>query len=216
MTIAPHHNFDIRLASPGDGAKIAELWAAVEPDTVWAKLGPRLSGMHWERYCHGEHEIAVTAWRDGALAGVSLGTDRPGERGARVYVDRPRVLAGALAREILTRPGVLRVLARRLVSDVARLVRRRPAGPITGADRFFHDGTAYMANFFVAPDARGQQLGTVLLDRFAEEMARRGSRWCVVHTTADNVASRVAQERAGFECVRRQGDHLYFRRRLAP
>jgi GNAT superfamily N-acetyltransferase len=212
-----HHNFDIRLATPGDAERIAELWAAVEPNTMWARLGPRLARLHWERYCHGSREIAVTAWRDGTLAGVCLGTDRPHEPTRRYYREHAVAFARALAREALHRPLVLPLLAGRLAAALAARARRRaPAPDSGGADPLTREGACYMANFFVAPAARGQQLGTELLERFADEMAQRGCRWCVVHTTADNVASQRAQERAGFECVRRHGDDLYFLRSLAP
>lgn len=211
-----HHNLDIRLAGPGDAAQIADLWTAVEPASVWAQLGPRAARIHWEPYCRGGHEIAVTAWSDGALAGVCLGTDRPRRPAWRALLRDAGPLVAALAREALARPAVLAVLARRLLAAAAGLARRRTVPAASGADPFAPPDTCYMANFFVAPAARGQQLGTRLLDRFATEMAQRGSRWCVVHTTAENVASQVAQRRAGFECVRRQGDDLYFLRSLAP
>jgi GNAT superfamily N-acetyltransferase len=208
-------NPEIRLARVGDAEDITELFAAMEPGSVWARLGPRVSRIHWERYCHGAHEIAVTAWLDGNMVGFCLGTDRPRESARRLYIESGGALARAFAREVLSRPAVLLVVARRLVSALGRRL-RRVEPPATGEDPFAREDTCYMANFFVSPAARGHQLGTRMLERFAHEMALRGSRWCVVHTTAENIASQVAQRRAGFECVRRQGDDVYFVRSLSP
>jgi RimJ/RimL family protein N-acetyltransferase len=72
-----------------------------------------------------------------------------------------------------------------------------------------------MANFFVAPSARGRQLGSIMLMRFCEDMAERGFDRCFAHTTIDNTASQIAQRRAGFECVARRQADLTFARTLS-
>jgi GNAT superfamily N-acetyltransferase len=208
---------EIRLATPDDAGAIAALWAECEPGSVWAKLGPRLAEVHFRAYCDSAHELAVTAWCGGALTGACLGTDRPADYGRALYVDHVAELARAFAREAISRPRVVATLARRLAP--ARHGRRTGGGSGPAAALaelgIAPDRACYMSDFFVGVSARGQQLGTRMLERFCDEMARRGLDACIAHTTADNVASQVAQRRAGFELVLERGSDTTFLRRLA-
>lgn len=211
---------EIRRGGPADAAQIAALWSICEPRSVWTKLGPRLAEIYFRRYCQDEHELAITAWLGGALAGACLGTDRPATSKRAFYLEHRTELLRTLGRELLTRPQLGFVLLTRIGRGIS-------AG-ILGRGRNWHGArpeissprapsptrACYMSNFFVAPAARGRQLGSLMLRCFCSEMASRGCDVCVAHTTADNVASQIAQRRAGMECVHRQGEDLVFMRRL--
>lgn len=222
MSTAEETKLQVRLAHRREAAEIAALWAVCEPDSVWTELGGDLATIYFFRYCTGPHELAVTAWLDGKLAGACVGTGRPRDSARRFYRENARGLAPALVRQAVTRPGVLVVLARRVASGIAggaRAVGRRDAGlanELGSEPRVDPGRTCYMANFFVSPSARGRRLGTLMLERFATEMGERGFDRCLVHTTTDNLASQVAQRRAGFECVARRGRDLTFLRSVAP
>lgn len=216
MTTPGNADPDIRLAIAADAPGIAALWATCQPDSVWVSLGPRLSTIHFRSFCEGGHELAVTAWLGGLLAGACLGTDRPADYGRAVYAEHGAELARAFAREVVSRPSVALALAARVRRG---LQGAREGGGARPADalaelRIPLDRAAYMSDFFVSPSARGHHLGTLMLNRFCDEMASRGREACIVHTTAENVASQVAQTRAGFECVLRQGADLTFLRRI--
>lgn len=219
----PEAQVQVRLARPDESAEIATLYAACYPTSVWAQLGAGVAEVYFSRFCTGPHELAVTARLDGALIGACLGTGRPGMYASRFYVENAGPLVAALAREATRRPSVFAVLARRLASGaVGRLAAgaalalgRQPRTERLVADLPLDaERTCYMADFFVLPSARGRQLGTAMLQRFGEEMAERGFEWCRVHTTSDNVASQVAQQRAGFQCVARRGRDLTFVARI--
>lgn len=214
MSTAPRPNADleVRVAAPGDAARLAALWGVCSPESVWTKLGPRLATIYFRRFCSDPHELAVAGWLDGRLVGGCVGTDRPGTYSRAFYREHASELAGAFAREIVRRPAVLGVVLGRIGRGVLR--RLRPGAAVASGPEISLDRACYMSDFFVDPSARGHQLGTLMLERFCEEMARRGCTSCVVHTTTDNVASQVAQRRAGFECVHRDGPDLTFVRRL--
>lgn len=219
MTQPEHSEAQIRRAAPTDAAAVAELWAVCQPDSVWARLGPRVAEVHFRSYCESGRELAVAAWLGDVLAGACLGTDRPASYRRTLYMEHWADLASALAQEMVSRPGVALVLLRRVLQGI--LVRLRGVAGTSGRPtdlvaelNIAPDRACYMSDFFVRPSARGRQLGTLMLRRFAEEMAARGRTSCVIHTTVDNVASQVAQRRAGFECASRRGSDLTFLRRV--
>jgi ribosomal protein S18 acetylase RimI-like enzyme len=212
---------EIRPAAPTDAAAVAELWAVCQPDSVWARLGPRVAEVHFKSYCEGGRELAVAAWLGDVLAGACLGTDRPATYARALYREHAVELASALAHEMLSRPVVALVLLRRILRGILVRLRgvagtgRRPAD-VLAALPVAPERVCYMSDFFVRPSARGRQLGTLMLRRFTEEMAVRGRTSCIVHTTVDNVASQVAQRRAGFECILRRDCDLTFLRKIDP
>lgn len=209
----------IRPAAPTDAAAVAELWALCQPDSVWVRLGPRVAEVHFKSYCEGGRELAVTAWLGDVLAGACLGTDRPATYARALYLEHSVELASALAHEILSRPVVALVLLQRILRGILAPLRGvagtggRPAAVLAELP-IAPDRACYMSDFFVRPSARGRQLGTLMLRRFTDEMAARGRTSCIVHTTVDNVASQIAQRRAGFECVLRRDSDLTFLRRI--
>lgn len=71
-----------------------------------------------------------------------------------------------------------------------------------------------MTLFFVSPAFRGRSIGTRMLEFFANEMARMGYERCYVTTSAGNVASQVAQQKAGFQLAQACRDQLLFARDL--
>lgn len=219
MTAPSGKRPEIRLATPSDATAIAELWAVCQPDSVWSRVGPRLASRHFAAYCDGGHELAVTARVGGDLVGACLGTDRPTDHGRAARAGHRAELAKAFAREAVTRPGVAMVVLGRVARGILGRVGIGTAarGP-RPADMLSElavppERASHMSDFFVSPSARGRQLGTRMLERFWEEMERRGRQVCIVHTTVDNVESQVAQRRAGFECVLEQGPDLTFVRR---
>jgi GNAT superfamily N-acetyltransferase len=214
MSTAPRSKSEpqIDVAAPEDAAGLAALWAVCSPRSVWTRLGPRLATIYFRRFCSGPQELAVAAWLDGRLVGGCVGTGRPGSYGRAFYREHGGELARAFARELLSRPAVLGVVLGRAALGLLGRLRTGRGGPGLGVAL---DGACYMSDFFVDPAARGHQLGTLMLERFCAEMAARGSAVCVVHTLSDNVSSQVAQRRAGFECVHREGSDLTFVRRLA-
>jgi ribosomal protein S18 acetylase RimI-like enzyme len=210
---------EIRRAAPTDAAAVAELWAVCQPDSIWARLGPRVAEVHFMSFCQGGRELGVVAWLGDVLAGACLGTDRPASFGRALYMEHSVELASALAREIVSRPVVALVLLRRVLGGILVRLRSRAGTAQRPADVLARlpiapDHACYMSDFFVRPSARGRRLGTLMLCRFIEEMAARGRTSCIVHTTVDNVASQVAQRRAGFECVLRRESDLTFLRRI--
>jgi GNAT superfamily N-acetyltransferase len=221
----PKGELIVRLAEPEEAGDIAALYAVCHPESVWSQMGAEVGEVYFRRFCVGPHELGVTARRDGVLVGACVGTGRPDAYSSRFYRDYAAPLATAVARETLRRPSVALVVARRLAIRGRRLLAAvvaliRGGGPRAERLRpdlpLHADGTCFMAAFFVSPGARGRRLGTVMLQRFADEMAERGYEWCRVLTTDDNVASQVAQRRAGFECVARRGRNLTYVRRIGP
>jgi ribosomal protein S18 acetylase RimI-like enzyme len=136
-------------------------------------------------------------------------------------------LLKAVACEMSSRPFVLVPFLRRVAVQGAQLVVRLVKGRLSYMDVKHEEHSAmidslpepgktcHMMAFCVDPTARGQQLGSQMLRRFNEEMAGRGPEWCLAETTTDNVASQVAQCRAGLECVAQSGQDLIFVGRIA-
>ncbi len=220
MPVASDLEPQIRLAVPGDADEIARLWSVCTPDSVWSQLGTRVGTVYFRRFCTGGHEVGMTAWTGDQLAGACLGTDRPQSYARAFYAEHLWELARAFARELPSRPAIARVVLARVTSGLVSQLhsgetceRRRPTDvlPDLGLDAC---RSCYLSEIFVHPSARGQQLGSALIRRFCDEMAVRGCEACFVHVLGDNVASQIAQRRAGFECVARHGVDLTFVRKL--
>jgi len=219
MTDSDEPKLEVAIARRDDASEIGRLWSVCQPDSVWSQLGGDLLTIYFRRYCAGRDELAVTARIDGRLVGACVGTGRSSGHARRFYLKYALALGAALARQAAARPSVVAVCARRTAYGLverARAWRRsedrgRTPAPVVALEA---DRDCYMANFFVAPSARGARLGSIMLMRFCDVMAARGFDRCVAHTTIDNAASQTAQRRAGFECIARHDGDLTFARTL--
>ena len=68
----------------------------------------------------------------------------------------------------------------------------------------FEEGlTAYLEELYVAPDHRGEGLGTAVLEAVLERSRERGAAWVEVSTSEDDEGARRLYERFGF--INREG-----------
>jgi ribosomal protein S18 acetylase RimI-like enzyme len=196
-----------REAAPHDLGGMAAAFCLAEPTSVWARAGIRFASIYLRHYLYRADELAVVADRGGQIVGASLGTTTGSSSLAHFYRGEVGALFVALARQ----PRSLALFLSRAVRGLDP--RRRPAD-VQVAERPLPPHCAYMALFYVVPDARGQQIGSMMLDRFCALMAGRGADWCWAQTAADNVASRIAQERAGFESVAQRNGGIVLLRHI--
>ena len=68
---------------------------------------------------------------------------------------------------------------------------------------FDHGLTAYLEELYVAPDRRGEGLGTAILEAVLERSRKRGAAWIEVSTSEDDAGARRLYERFGF--INREG-----------
>ena len=140
-------------------------------------LGPSDRALRFiERVLSPDH--AVCAWdEDGRLLGVAGFKTYEGSLVGGDFADMARVYGRIGA---AWRLAVLALLARD-----------------TDNVRFLMDG------IFVAPEARGQGVGTRLLDAIAEEARARGYREVRLDVIEDNLRARALYERKGYRAVAR-------------
>ena len=212
----PSGDATVRVAEAGDLAGMTHMFSRCMPNSIWSEVGGRLGEAYFSYYATNPSALAVVATIDGQVVGGCVGMTRLDRYGYRFYRENAPRLLRAAAREAVGNPRVLLPILRRLVKQApllpGRLIRRGAsyARKAEAAPSYLPDPerTCHMTLFCVAAEARGRQLGTRMLELFKQEMGARGRQWCLAEADADNVASQMAQTRAGLESVGRSGEQL--------
>ncbi|MGO8871365.1 MAG: N-acetyltransferase family protein [Acidimicrobiales bacterium] len=178
---APTDRPFLRTGTEADAPTVARLHAEGIADGFLSFLGPGFLIPLYRRICRSEHSFLIVADDGGTVIGFIAGC-----------ADVRR-----LYRSFLLHDGVRAALvsAGRVVTGWRRVLEtlRHGSGQQVGTGR----GTELLA---VAVDSthRGSGIGAVLVDRFLDEVVRRGGRVAFVVVAADNVGAIGLYRRAGF------------------
>jgi ribosomal protein S18 acetylase RimI-like enzyme len=187
---------DIRRFQPPDRAAVREICRATAYGGAEPLLDPRLFTELMTRYYTDFTPEAVwVAERRGRLVGYLAGCfDEAHLRRAMAWRIIPAAVAGALARGLLLRPALWRLLAG--LPRFAAAARR-------GGEA---DLAAYPAHLHVnlLPEARGRGVGEQLVAQLCAEAARRGLPGVHATVLEENRAARRFFERLGFRALLRQ------------
>lgn len=209
----------IRLARPEDLEAAAEVFTRTFDASVWARMGVNSAQAYFEAWLEDGREFMVVADHPtlGVVGGL-LGTMRIDDHRGPVLRAGAPGFARALVRDAAATPVAAVQLGRRMAVGAAAAVRRRfVEAPAVEVETFEPQwpavqGQAYVAAYFVAPEARGQRLATRMCEWALQHFAEQGFQWCDVATYTDNIASQTTATRAGFRLVRREGTHLSYRK----
>ncbi|MFO7566001.1 MAG: GNAT family N-acetyltransferase [Enhygromyxa sp.] len=211
----------IRLATVFDIPGLVRVFGEVMPDSVWPRMGEAVAGEYMRHHIESPLELMIVALLDGEVVGFCMGTMRPQTAGRDLYRDRLLELITSFGRAAIRDPGVLEVVGGRVLHGVEGRVRARlaakPERVILHPELKDHPPKAcFMSLYVVSPKARGRRIATLASERFIKEVEARGFSWAKGYCTVDNIASQIAQERAGFEAAFREGEYLTHYRRLSP
>ena len=211
----------IRLARGADVPGLVRVFDEVMPESVWPQMGKEVAGEFMRHYVESPLELMILATLDNEVVGFVMGTLRPDTVARGMYSERLFEMLAALGKTALDDPSVLGIVGDRVWSGVKGAIRRRlepkPDFERLDADIPRHPQNAcFMSLYVVSPKARGRRIATSLSQRFIEEVEARGFEWSKGYCTVDNVASQIAQERAGFRPAFREGEYLTHYRKLEP
>ena len=205
-----------RAATLGDIQEIASLFRICKPASVWSRLGHAVTAIYFRHYCTDTSAVGVVAVAEGRVVGACLGTTDPSGDRLRFYRRSALPLVRAVTEEVVSRPSAAGVIVFRLLRGLqgpARkslgALRRMPSfrtRPVLEPPRGV--GTCYMALFFVAPTARGNRVGTEMLNEFVRKLGAKGCQCCWARASPDNVASQISQRRAGFRSLGCDGNQV--------
>ena len=182
LSDAPPPAVTLRPAAPGDASEAAPLIYAAGPALYDRLFGPTRSEAlaFFQPLFAGtgslfSHENGVVAVRAGKVVGLALAVPAAGYHRGRAV---PRLLLRRSPRFLL---GLL---------PVAWALRRSTASP--PADSF------YLGILAVAPDARGEGIGGLLLSDVSRRAQAAGCACVCLHAERDNAGARRFYARAGF------------------
>jgi len=203
-------NLRYRLAAPEDLPDIATLFRQCNPDSVWAQFGNRVPEVYFRHYCSGNSGLTIVAISESGVVGACVGTTDPQHERMEFYKRYGPNIVQLMAVYLIANPVALLVLIRRTLRAATRLGARMAwrlchaltlsktpgttMDPLKAASRKW----SFVAILFVHPEMRGLGVGTMMLEEFQNEGARRGFDSCRINTTQDNVAAQRAIARAGF------------------
>lgn len=187
----------VRTGTAADADGAARLHAQLITEGFLAHLGPRFLGHLYRCIAAGPDSFLLVAATPGSPAPAS---PRPGPAPMAGF------LAGALDLRALYRRFALRHGVPAAVTSLPRLVRAIPSvwetlRHGTGAPEPGTSG-AELLSIAVDPAWRGRHVGSLLVDGFLQELARRDVPDAQVVVGADNGPAVALYERAGFRPAR--------------
>ena len=189
----------VRLGTPADAAEAAALHAELISEGFLAQLGPRFLRHLYRCVARGPDSFLLLARATGPVdgdGGRDSGRDGGFEGGGVAGFLAGALDLGALYRRFAWRDGPVAAVSSlpQLLGALPRVwetVRHGTGG--TGSDP-----AAELLAIAVDPRWRGRHVGALLVDRFVDEIGRRGVVGAQVVVGADNAPAVALYGRAGF------------------
>jgi GNAT superfamily N-acetyltransferase len=192
---------------------MAAVFRECMPYSIFGRVGGKVLNAYFRYYCTSQSAEAIVAQRGMEIVGACMGTTHSAHHHYWFYRENGIHLIKAVVMEAFTRPQILRLLSRHLRARILQVLRTRLAHARIARESLQTTlpdprKTCHLALFYVAPSARGQGVGSEMLRRFCATMALKGFQWCRGEAGRDNIASQIAQDRAGFQCMGVAGDDV--------
>jgi len=197
-------SLSFRKMRPSDIDSVLEACIAGSEPTFSFRLGPRFLRSQFSAFLDSREACAITCWDDaaGQLVGYVCGTQDLAKH-YRVWLRR-NLLHWQLLAVLLRDPAI----ALGLVKRGLRLF-QIISGSRSDKDRArkqLEPSRAVLMQVLVRPERRREGVGSLLVEAFADAMARRGMARVELWVRSNNAAARRVYEHLGWIAVRPESD----------
>lgn len=152
-------------------SNIVDIHIKAFPDFFLTFLGPGFLKEFYKSFLHDEQGIGFVAIENDRILGAIVGPFKPAGYFKRLLLRKWYVFCFSSIGAVLRKPKVIKRLF--------RAVFYRGEAP-EGGQR------ALLSSIAVAPDAQGRGIGQALVQKWTEEVKRRGGKGCYLTTDAEN------------------------------